>query len=204
MLIGSVSAIPACPDIPDPPYVPEFPEEDIIKVEAYIEHPPPPSTTKTMPVAESLRLITDGTILHLTVTFAAQTPPADKGIVILVTMLQGNPPEEEILGCQAFADPSSTQYTLNIPVTLDGETPSIAVYAWLGELSNTDRAPNDSFYMITSLSASEPNVFQDYEPAPVAGVVVPKNTLEILTPYIALAGLVAAISTVYVIKRRKD
>jgi hypothetical protein len=39
---------------------------------------------------------------------------------------------------------------------------------------------------------------------PVGGVMVPKNSLEILTPYIALAGLIAAISTVYVIKKRKD
>jgi hypothetical protein len=201
MLIGSVSGI-ICPDIPAPPYVPEFPEEDIIKVEVYIEQPPPPSTTKTMPVAGSLRLITVGPTLHLTVTFAAETPPADKEILILVTMLQGNPPAEEILGCQTFSDPSSTQYTLNIPITLDGETPSIAVYAALVEFA-TDRAPNDGFYPITSLSASDPNVFQDYEPAPVGGVVVPKNSLEILTPYIALAGLVAAISTVYVVKKRK-
>jgi hypothetical protein len=38
---------------------------------------------------------------------------------------------------------------------------------------------------------------------PVGGVVVPKNSLEILTPYIALAGLIAAISTAYVIKKQK-
>jgi len=37
----------------------------------------------------------------------------------------------------------------------------------------------------------------------VGGVLVPKNSLEILTPYIALAGLVAAISTIFVIKKRK-
>ncbi len=39
---------------------------------------------------------------------------------------------------------------------------------------------------------------------PVGGVTSPTNKLEILTPYIALAGLIAAISTLYVIKRRKD
>jgi len=39
---------------------------------------------------------------------------------------------------------------------------------------------------------------------PVGGLVMPINKLEILTPYLALAGLIAAISTVYLIKRRKD
>jgi len=39
-------------------------------------------------------------------------------------------------------------------------------------------------------------------PRPVGGIVMPANKLEILTPYLALAGLVAAISTVVVIKRR--
>jgi hypothetical protein len=40
--------------------------------------------------------------------------------------------------------------------------------------------------------------------APVGGVVTPTNKLAILTPYIALAGLIAVVSAVYVIKRRKD
>ena len=39
--------------------------------------------------------------------------------------------------------------------------------------------------------------------ASVGGVTTPVNKTEILTPYIALAGLIAAISTVYVIKKRK-
>jgi hypothetical protein len=41
-------------------------------------------------------------------------------------------------------------------------------------------------------------------PAPVGGVVTPVNKLEILTPYIALAGLIVAVSTVYVMRKRKD
>jgi hypothetical protein len=47
-------------------------------------------------------------------------------------------------------------------------------------------------------------VTQTIEPAPVGGLVTPTNKLEILTPYIALAGLITAISAVYVAKRRKD
>jgi hypothetical protein len=45
---------------------------------------------------------------------------------------------------------------------------------------------------------------QQVEPAPVGGISTPINKLEILTPYIALAGLIAAVSAIYVIKRRKD
>ncbi len=41
-------------------------------------------------------------------------------------------------------------------------------------------------------------------PPPVGGVVSPVNKLAIIAPYLALAGLIAAVSTVYVIKKRKD
>ncbi|MEE9459422.1 MAG: hypothetical protein V3V84_06660 [Candidatus Bathyarchaeia archaeon] len=42
-------------------------------------------------------------------------------------------------------------------------------------------------------------------PAPVGGVVTPVNKLEILAPYLALAGLVAAVTAALTIKkRRKD
>ncbi|MCW4042307.1 MAG: hypothetical protein NWE90_01120 [Candidatus Bathyarchaeota archaeon] len=37
----------------------------------------------------------------------------------------------------------------------------------------------------------------------IGGVTTPVNKIEILTPYLALAGLIVAVSTVYVIKRRK-
>ena len=40
--------------------------------------------------------------------------------------------------------------------------------------------------------------------APVGGVVTSVNKLEVLTPYIALAGLIVAVSTLFIIKRRKD
>jgi hypothetical protein len=199
MLIGSVSA-PACPDIPDPPYVPEFPEEDIIKVEAYIDSVIS-TTATTATVAQSLRPIVNGPYLDLTVTFAAPTPPADKGILILVTMLQGNPPSEVVLGCETILDPSLTTYTLYLPITTNGGTPSIAVYASLVEFA-TDRAPNDGFYQITSLSSTNPNMFQDYEPAPVGGITAPVNKLEVLIPYVALAGLIITISAIEIKKRK--
>jgi hypothetical protein len=39
---------------------------------------------------------------------------------------------------------------------------------------------------------------------PVGGLTMSANNLRILTPYIALAGLIAVVSSVYVIKKRKD
>jgi len=41
-------------------------------------------------------------------------------------------------------------------------------------------------------------------PSPVAGYVAPINKIAILTPYITLAGLIIALSTVYLFKKRKD
>jgi hypothetical protein len=41
-------------------------------------------------------------------------------------------------------------------------------------------------------------------PRPVGGIVMPTNKLEILTPYLAVAGLVAIVSAVVLVKRRKD
>ncbi len=42
------------------------------------------------------------------------------------------------------------------------------------------------------------------QPAPVGGVVSPVNKLELIAPYLALAGLIVAVSTIFVIKKRKD
>ena len=39
---------------------------------------------------------------------------------------------------------------------------------------------------------------------PVGGVVMPTNTLAITAPYLALAGLIAAVSAVVAVKRRRD
>jgi hypothetical protein len=45
----------------------------------------------------------------------------------------------------------------------------------------------------------------DYTPIePVGGYNLPVNKLTILTSYLALAGLIVAVSTVYIIKRRND
>ena len=198
LLIGSTSATIICPDIPPGPYIPKSPQEDITQVEAYIEHT---TVAPAVPPSSSAVYVTTY-VLHLTVTFAAATPPADQAINILVTALQGTPQTETVIGCRSAADPSSTTYTLDLP--LEDAEASIAVYAWLGPVTGTDRAPNTDFYQITSLSEAAPNLFYDPEPAPVGGVVIPTSKLEILAPYLALAGLVAALTTVVVAKKRSD
>ena len=191
LFVGSVSA--GC-SIPSPPYVPKSPQEDIVMVEAYITQPnpvvaAPPSSLATV----------SGPTVYVTVTFAAATPPADRPIIIVLTELKGT--TETVVDCGVWSDPSSTTYQLTGPVSEVGA--SIAVYAYLGE-PGTDRAPNTGSYQITSLSAAAPNLFYDPEPAPVGGVVLPTNTLAILTPYIALAGLAAIVSAVIVVKKRRD
>ena len=40
--------------------------------------------------------------------------------------------------------------------------------------------------------------------ARAGGVAMPTNTLAILTPYLAIAGLVAAVSAVIVVKTERD
>jgi TolB protein len=74
---------------------------------------------------------------------------------------------------------------------------------------------NDDIYVmnadgteVTPLTTSDGNDrkpdWQPIPPNPVGGVTSPPNKLEILTPYLALAGLIAVVSSVYVIKKRKD
>jgi len=42
------------------------------------------------------------------------------------------------------------------------------------------------------------------EPTPVGGITGPINKLEILTPYLALAGLIIVVSAIFIIGKRKD
>ena len=147
LFVGSASASTLCPPIPPGPYIPKSPEEDIVKVEAYLVPPSPTSTASSSQLA-----VVSGYVLQLTVTFAAPTPTADQAISIIVTELQGNTPTETVVGCLIAGDPSSTTYQLTGHVNNVGA--SIAVYAWLGPIPQTDRAPNTGSYPITSISAA--------------------------------------------------
>jgi dipeptidyl aminopeptidase/acylaminoacyl peptidase len=55
----------------------------------------------------------------------------------------------------------------------------------------------------TRPDASSPD-YQRIPLTPVGGVASPVNKLELIAPYLALAGLIVAVSTIFVIKRRKD
>jgi hypothetical protein len=189
LFVGPVFALitMVCP-IPSPPYNPKSPEEDIIKVEAYIEPPKSPPGG------------TSGYTLHVIVTFAAATPPTGQAIIILVTELQGS--TETGIGCDAMASPSKTIH--EVSVNSVSSTPNIAVYAWLAtvttlDTAGTDRAPNNGEYSITSLSAAAPNQFYDPEGA-VGGVVLPTSKLEVVAPF---AALIVAVSAVVAVKRRR-
>lgn len=63
---------------------------------------------------------------------------------------------------------------------------------------------SNEFDLTPSLPGAEQPDYQMITLAPVGGVASPINKIEILTPYITLAGLIAVVSTVYVIKKRKD
>jgi len=181
LFVGSVSA-PLMPSIPSPPYIPKSPQEDIVKIEAWIEQP--------------------GNYLWFTITFAAPTPPTGQDIYIILTMLDGS--TETVINYWIFgAGGADTTFSMGGTSLPSVDTP-VAWYAWLGPPPGTDRAPNNGYYQITALSETATNLFYDPEPAPVGGVVLPTNTLAILTPYLALAGLIVAVSAVVVVKRRRD
>jgi len=189
LLVGSASA--RCPSIPDPPYTPKDPAENIVTVTASVEQP------SAAPSAAGGGVAIDGHVLHLIIVFAAPTPPAGQQINIIVTELQGS--TETGIDCTSSAGPAKTTYTFDIPLTTDGGAAQIAVYAWLGPVPGTDRAPNGGFYIADRMVRQ----FDDPEGA-VGGVVMPTNKLEIVAPFAALAGLVVAVSAVVVVKRRRD
>ena len=183
LLVGSVCA-GAYPAIPSPPYVPKSPEEDIVKIEAWITQP--------------------GNYLWFTVTFAAVTPPTGQDIYIILTMLDGS--TETVINYWIFsAGGGDATFNMGGTALPSVDTP-VAWYAWLGPPPGTDRAPNSGFYKITATSKTAPDVFSDPDPtfAPVGGVVVPTSKLEIVAPFAALAGLLVAVSAVVVVKRRRD
>jgi hypothetical protein len=59
------------------------------------------------------------------------------------------------------------------------------------------------FFSATERAGIDQDPIIEYELPPVGGIVTPINKLEILAPYLALAGLIAAVS-VAIIRRRKD
>ena len=182
LFVGSVSA--QKPAIPSPPYIPKSPQEDIVKVEAWIIQP--------------------GNYLWFTITFAAVTPPTGQNIYIILTMLDGS--TETVINYWIFsAGGGDATFNMGGTALPSVDTP-VAWYAWLGPPPGTDRIPNSGFYKITATSKTAPDVFSDPDPpfALVGGVVLPTSKLDVVAPFAALAGLIVAVSTVVVVKRRRD
>ena len=98
----------------------------------------------------------------------------------------------------------------NPPISGDEKWITITFHCLAEGTSTIQLASADTIWILDNGEPSGyvPDIFEttvnQVEPAPVGGVLMTVNKLEILTPYIALAGLIAAVSTVYVIKRRKD
>jgi hypothetical protein len=84
-------------------------------------------------------------------------------------------------------------YTITFHCTALGNTP-------INVKSAHYKDPSDGDNWLNILKASVNQISQ----SPVGGFSTPINKLEILTPYIALAGLIIAVSSVYVIKKRKN
>ncbi|MGB6680902.1 MAG: DNRLRE domain-containing protein [Candidatus Bathyarchaeia archaeon] len=120
-------------------------------------------------------------------------------IPITVTLVSGSPKLVSLSvsglpsGASAFFNPLSDNptFTSTLTITTSSSTP---LGSYLITVSGTGSQTHTTTFMLMVNPAS----------GPVGGVVTPVNKLEILTPYIALVGLIAVVSTVYVIKRRKD
>lgn len=70
-----------------------------------------------------------------------------------------------------------------------------------------DTYPRGQGYQV-GIPRGDDTIFRTFgsgqSPYAVGGITTPINKLELLTPYLALAGLIIAVSTVYIIKRRED
>jgi hypothetical protein len=109
----------------------------------------------------------------------------------------------ELKPCILTAPPIDNLLFINtISGNVSGSIVEIAIpLAWIGNPDKID------IVFIASLTGSTdfagPMRYQVHRPRPVGGVVMSTDKLEILTPYLALAGLVIAISAVIVVKRRR-
>jgi len=90
------------PAPPPGPYIPKCPEEDILVVQAYIE----------------------SNVLHLTVAFAAPTPPPSQVVGVWVTRFQGS--AEVTIFMVGLVGTAKNLWTFTIPL-VDGGSVDIAV-----------------------------------------------------------------------------
>lgn len=91
-------------------------------------------------------------------------------------------------------------------VALDNENRPVDTYYWNSGTGQWTSWGNivHAFIRVEVSQDPPPTPTPTTTLTPVSGLVMHTNKLEILTPYVTLAGLITAISIVYVIKRRKD
>jgi hypothetical protein len=102
-----------------------------------------------------------------------------------------NPPQQPI----KYVDDNPNWSPDGTKIVFDRHEDSI----WIMNADGTNE-----FDLTPNLPNAEEPDYQIITPAPVGGVASPVNKLELIAPYLALAGLVAAVSTVYIMRRRKD
>ncbi len=114
-------------------------------------------------------------------------------------------------GTITSCEPTSGTLTVDIGDIDPGVTVTITFYVIInpdasGEVVNQGITSGSNFpnALTDDPNADVPDTpTRNYLGSPVGGVVTPVNKVMVLTPYLALVGLLAAISTVYLIRRRK-
>jgi hypothetical protein len=102
------------------------------------------------------------------------------------------------------------QFTFDPPITVNpGSTyvieldANVDTFGW--NIQNVGNPyPDGAFIVLGILQVNVDSMFRTYSiPPPVGGVIAPVDKLAVLTPYLALAGLIIAVSVI-VIRKRKD
>ena len=81
-----------------------------------------------------------------------------------------------------------TSYMIKMSTDTDGDSQIDEWFFSAADNTGTDQDPIIEYTIV----------------GPVGGVASPVNKFDIIAPYVALAGLIAVASTLFIIKRRKD
>jgi hypothetical protein len=93
----------------------------------------------------------------------------------------------------------------NLIGTLQSPSPKAGPYAfgWSVAVSGVIIVVSEPTADVSDLKSDEGRAYVYSIPTVVGGIITPVNKLEILAPYLALVGLVAAVSAVVVVRRRQ-
>lgn len=94
-----------------------------------------------------------------------------------------------------------TNHWYQIPIGDDDDDNVITITITDGATGDDDLTANAE---ITDQGGPGQPITPTPTPKPVGGVVTPVNKLEVLAPYLALAGLIVAVSAVVIVRRRHE